>query len=66
MTNKMNTENRPYLQTVEQVLAEKKSNTNGLSRDEAQARLQQYGPNALPEKKVNRHGCVFWLILTMY
>jgi len=51
MTNKMNTENRPYHQTVEQVLAEKKSNTNGLSRDEAQARLQQYGPNALPEKK---------------
>ena len=51
MTNKMNTENRPYHQTVEQVLAEKKSNTNGLGREEAQARLQQYGPNALPEKK---------------
>ena len=46
-----NVQGTPYQQTVEQVLAHKKSQANGLDRAEAQARLQQYGPNALPEKK---------------
>ncbi|MGF6422456.1 magnesium-transporting ATPase (P-type) [Lelliottia sp. 489] len=51
MTKKTHSQNRPYQQTIEQVLAQKKSHANGLDRAEAQARLQQYGPNALPEKK---------------
>ncbi len=40
-----------YQQTVEQVLAQARSQANGLDRAEAQARLQKHGPNALPEKK---------------
>lgn len=40
-----------YQQTVEQVLAQKQSNANGLNNADAKARLQEYGPNALPEKK---------------
>ena len=40
-----------YQQTVEQVLAHAQSQASGLDREEAQARLQKTGPNALPEKK---------------
>ena len=40
-----------YQQTVEQVLAHTQSQARGLDRAEAQARMQKYGPNALPEKK---------------
>ncbi|MEG1210401.1 MAG: cation-transporting P-type ATPase [Leclercia sp.] len=40
-----------YQQTVQQTLAAQNSAASGLSGNEAQARLQQYGPNALPEKK---------------
>jgi len=40
-----------YQQTVGEALAAQHSTTSGLSRTEAQARLQQHGPNALPEKK---------------
>lgn len=39
-----------YQQTVEQTLEAQRSTAAGLSRAEAQARLQQHGPNALPEK----------------
>ena len=37
----------------EELFAELASSPQGLSRAEAQTRLAQYGPNALPEKKVN-------------
>ncbi len=40
-----------YQQTVEAVLAQKKSHADGLSTAEAVGRLKSYGPNALPEKK---------------
>jgi len=40
-----------YQQTVEQTLAALQTHTNGLSRAEADERLNKYGPNALPEKK---------------
>ena len=43
--------NQPHQQTVEQVLAHLQTQPAGLDRAEAQARLNQYGPNALPEKK---------------
>jgi magnesium-transporting ATPase (P-type) len=42
---------KPWAQSIEQVLACKQSQTQGLDPSEAQARLQQYGLNALPEKK---------------
>lgn len=42
---------RAYQQTVDAVLAQNKSHVDGLSADEAAARLQSFGPNALPEKK---------------
>ena len=54
MTKKNLSQNMPpaggqaYQQTVEQVLANKQSQASGLDRAEAQARLHQYGPNALP------------------
>ncbi|MCI1898125.1 MAG: HAD-IC family P-type ATPase, partial [Enterobacter sp.] len=51
MTKKMNSQTPSYHQTAEQVLANMQSQANGLDRAEAQARLQQHGPNALPEKK---------------
>lgn len=54
-----------YQQTVEQVLTHTQSQASGLDRAEAQARLQKSGPNALPEKKANPPGCVFWPILMM-
>lgn len=59
------TPNLAYQQTVDQTLAARQSTAAGLSRAEAQARLQQHGPNALPEKKPVRPGCVFWPILMM-
>lgn len=71
MTKKKFSQNMPpaggqaYQQTVEQVLAQAQSQANGLDRAEAQARLQKHGPNALPEKKASRAGCVFSRILTM-
>ncbi len=37
--------------TVEQVLAKLKSASAGLSRQEVDRRLEQYGPNQLPEKR---------------
>ncbi len=40
-----------YQQTVEQTLAAQQSTAAGLSRAQAQARLDKHGPNALPEKK---------------
>ena len=42
---------RAYQQTVDAVLAQKKSHVDGLSAAEAAERLQTFGPNALPEKK---------------
>lgn len=54
-----------YQQTVEQTLAAQQSTAAGLSRAQAQVRLDKHGPNALPEKKPDRPGCVFWPILTM-
>lgn len=65
MTKKMNSQTPSYHQTAEQVLANMQSQANGLDRAEAQARLQQHGPNALPEKKANRPGYVSSPILTM-
>ena len=40
-----------YQQTVEQTLAAQQSTAAGLSRTQAQARLDKHGRNALPEKK---------------
>ncbi|HKS34724.1 MAG TPA: cation-transporting P-type ATPase [Enterobacteriaceae bacterium] len=40
-----------YQQTVAQVLAQTRSQPDGLSAAQAAERLTQYGPNALPEKK---------------
>ncbi|MCK9419613.1 MAG: cation-transporting P-type ATPase, partial [Nitrospirae bacterium] len=37
--------------SVEEVLAEQKTTPQGLGSDEARARLDQYGPNELVEKK---------------
>ncbi|MEK0207652.1 cation-transporting P-type ATPase [Klebsiella michiganensis] len=42
---------RAYQQTVDAVLAQKKSHVDGLSAAEAAERLKTFGPNALPEKK---------------
>ena len=43
---------RPYYQqTVDDTLANVDSTAEGLSSTEASARLQQYGENALPQKK---------------
>lgn len=39
----------PHTQSAEAALAELQSSVNGLSVAEAKARLQQYGPNTLPE-----------------
>ena len=40
-----------YQQNIEQVLSELKASTNGLDEAEVRSRLDQYGPNALEEKK---------------
>ena len=66
MTKKITSQNTFWQQTPEQVLAAMQSQSQGLDRTEAQARLQEHGPNALPEKKGNRPGCVFLPILMMY
>jgi Ca2+-transporting ATPase len=42
---------QPYQQQSEETLAELKTTTQGLSRDEARKRREQYGPNELVEKK---------------
>ena len=51
MTKKITSQNTFWQQTPEQVLAAMQSQSQGLDRTEAQARLQEHGPNALPEKK---------------
>ncbi len=61
MSKMMNAQNVPhaghdphehaYQQTTEQVLSHLNSQPDGLSMDDAAARLNTYGPNALPEKK---------------
>jgi hypothetical protein len=64
----MNTEKPggPFYQlSVDETLTSTNSTPDGISSAEATARLQQYGENALPQKQVNRHGCVFWRILMM-
>jgi hypothetical protein len=64
----MNTEKPggPFYQlSVDETLTSTNSTPDGISSAEATARLQQYGENALPQKRVNRHGCVFWRILMM-
>jgi len=38
---------------IADVMRQLSSSSKGLSSSEAQKRLQQYGPNALPEKKIN-------------
>ena len=42
---------RPYLETVQSVLAETASAENGLSGAQAAERTEQYGPNKLIEAK---------------
>ena len=39
--------------TVDETLSRLSATTEGLSSAEAQKRLQQYGPNEIPEKKEN-------------
>ncbi|WP_297498771.1 plasma-membrane proton-efflux P-type ATPase, partial [Thermococcus sp.] len=39
--------------SVDEVLKELGASRNGLSSDEAKRRLEEYGPNEIPEKKVN-------------
>jgi len=39
--------------SVEEVLKELRTSRNGLSSDEAMKRLEKYGSNEIPEKKVN-------------
>jgi len=51
MTKKITSQNTFWQQTPEQVLTAMQSQSQGLDRTEAQARLQEHGPNALPEKK---------------
>ncbi|GHD92421.1 carbonate dehydratase [Pseudocitrobacter faecalis] len=46
-----NTHRQAYQQTLAQILEQKQTQPEGLSRDEAAARLQKLGPNALPQKK---------------
>ena len=38
---------------IDDLMQQLSSSSKGLSSSEAQKRLQQYGPNALPEKKIN-------------
>ena len=40
-------------QSIQELCAALSTSTQGLSSDEAQNRLAQFGPNALEEKKVN-------------
>lgn len=54
-----------YQLTVEESLQQLKSREEGLSQQEAEERLKQYGPNALPAKKVSTRYCNFSLILMM-
>lgn len=57
---------RPYYQqTVDETLTNIQSSLDGLSSTEATARLEKYGENALPQKRVNPAGCAFWPISTM-
>ena len=46
-----NTHRQAYQQTIAQILEQKQTQPEGLSRAEAAARLQKLGPNALPQKK---------------
>ena len=46
-----NTHRQAYQQTLAQILEQKQTQPEGLSRAEAAARLQKLGPNALPQKK---------------
>jgi len=46
--------------TVEQVLSQLKTDTNGLSKKEAESRLQESGANELEEKKKSLSLCCFW------
>ncbi|MFC3189847.1 cation-transporting P-type ATPase [Pseudocitrobacter faecalis] len=46
-----NTHRQAYQQTLAQILEQKQTQPEGLSRVEAAARLQKLGPNALPQKK---------------
>ncbi len=45
--------NKAYTKDVEKIYEELKTNVNGLSKIEAQKRLEQYGENVLIEKKRN-------------
>lgn len=49
--------------TPEQLLTELRSSSNGLSQDDAERRLQQYGPNAL---KAGRQATAFGLLLNQF
>lgn len=40
-------------ETIEDTLARLKSNSNGLTQEEASERLKKFGPNVIAEKKVN-------------
>ncbi|MBM3261677.1 HAD-IC family P-type ATPase [Candidatus Kaiserbacteria bacterium] len=48
-----------YSQTAEKVLVDVKSGEHGLSMQEAARRLSEYGPNALPEVKVDGLPVIF-------
>lgn len=49
-----------YSLSVDQALQHLKATTHGLSSNEAEQRLKQYGPNALPEAKVDSLLTIFF------
>lgn len=50
----------PHSHTAEEVLKSLGSNINGISNSEARVRMEKFGPNEIPEKKV-RHPLVIFL-----
>jgi Ca2+-transporting ATPase len=49
-----------FIQSVEEVLKDVKASENGLSSTEANQRLQQFGPNKLPEAKKVSYGKILF------
>jgi Ca2+-transporting ATPase len=58
--NATNSTTFPHAVSIESVFASLKSSLHGLTHNEAVARLEQYGQNALPQAKLPRIGTVFF------
>jgi len=55
---------QPYQMTAEDAYKELKTSPKGLTDDEAQSRLQEYGPNKLPE--IKRTPLIFKFLANLY